>query len=60
MKKKYSTKGLDALLAKIERQNSYEKPEYEEMSPSARSWLLPFWNVEPDDKFHSFQAWHCP
>ena len=81
MKKKGSTKGFDALLAKIERQNSfdglsekdfdllqaalliegqrekvyntlyysYEKPEYEEMSPAARSWLLPFWNVEQDD-----------
>ena len=26
---------------------SYEKPEYEIMSPAARNWLLPFWNVEP-------------
>ncbi len=28
---------------------SYEKPEYEIMSPAARNWLLPFWNVEQDD-----------
>ena len=27
----------------------YEKPEYEIMSPAARNWLLPFWNVEQDD-----------
>lgn len=27
----------------------YEKPEYETMSPAARNWLLPFWNVEQDD-----------
>ena len=27
----------------------YEKPEYETMSPAARSWLLPFWNVQQDD-----------
>ncbi len=27
----------------------YEKPEYEIMSPAARNWLLPFWNVKQDD-----------
>ena len=27
----------------------YEKPKYEIMSPAARNWLLPFWNVEQDD-----------
>ena len=27
----------------------YEKPEYEIMSPAARNWLLPFWNIEQDD-----------
>ena len=27
----------------------YEKPDYIPMSPTARSWLLPFWNIEEND-----------
>ena len=27
----------------------YEKPDYGQMSPMARNWLMPFWNAKEDD-----------